>query len=143
MPEFCTVVETSFGKGLEATCDIPSGTKVAEFQGPVLDSYSEVPNEERAYVLLFETLDVSGIKSGVWKWLIPRSGARFANHSCEPNCKIDYLSLVTTRLVNRGEALTFLYNNGSEEEFWDPAWTFQCLCASSRCQGIIDRYRNR
>lgn len=71
-----------------------------------------------------------------------QSAAKYSNHSCDPNCVInDILELETVRNVKKGDELTFLYNAGSEDDEWDPVWTFQCQCSSQKCQGMIDRYR--
>jgi hypothetical protein len=126
------------GQSLIALHDLPAGTAIARFDGPRMP-YSEVPEEEKRYALLFGD-----------DWLIPRTSARFINHSCDPNCEVyEDLTVVTVRAVKQGDELTFSYNlvdpedfrQAPETYFWDPCWTFQCQCGSDSCIGLINGYR--
>jgi hypothetical protein len=127
---------TAFGLGLYAVADLPSGTAVERFEGPVV-CYHEVPESERLFAILI----------GEDRWLIPCGAARHINHSCAPNCWIDDgLRIVTRRPVRAGEELCFAYNwiHPGEDPArfsWDPRWSFRCGCRSPGCQGMIDRYR--
>lgn len=90
--------------------------------------------EDICYVLILDNGEM----------LVPTSDARYMNHSCEPNCKInDDLTVETVREVHAGEELTFCYNitrDGEDPGSWDPRWTFTCRCGSPRCQGVVDKY---
>ncbi|TPX41342.1 hypothetical protein SeLEV6574_g06144 [Synchytrium endobioticum] len=93
---------------------------------------------DKAYVLNYRPMECSE-----WKWLLPQSNARYANHSCDPNGIItNDQHAKTIKLVKKGEQITFVYNVGSDEDWWDPLWSFKCECGAGACQGIIDyRYR--
>ncbi|EPZ35236.1 SET domain-containing protein [Rozella allomycis CSF55] len=132
--------QSSNGFSLRASKDLEINEVAERFKPKddiIFENYCEVPEDEVQYVLNFLASD------GLWKWLIPLKNARYANHSCEPNCEInERLEIVTIKKVLKDEELTFLYNHGSSEDYWDPRWTFQCRCGMPTCQGIIDRYRN-
>jgi hypothetical protein len=129
---------TPAGLGLLATANLEPYTVVERFDGPTV-KYEQIPEEEIRFALLFSGDD----------WVIPRTGARYLNHSCDANCCVtDTCEVVTVRRVPQGEELTILYNGVSMEEFltggadyfWDERWTFLCRCGSPRCIGLIDRY---
>jgi hypothetical protein len=138
------VTTTAYGLGLIATAALGPGTIVARFEGPVV-TRDDVPAEEAAHALWVEGD----------QWLLPRSDARYANHSCAPNCRVDDdLNLVTIRAVNRGTELTISYNTVSRAEWeayrrhpehyaWDRRWSFDCQCGAVNCVGRIDGYRVR
>ena len=128
-------------QGLVATADLPAGTAVARFEGPVVP-WGEVPAAEICYALLLQG-DV---------WMIPASSARYMNHSCAPNCRIDgTLTAVTTRPVAQDEPLTIRYDaltmsdwvRTPQSYFWDDRWSFDCMCGAPECVGRVDRYRIR
>jgi len=123
----------SYGKSLIATSYLPIGIAVQKLEGPTC-SWNLVPDEEICYAILIENNN----------WMIIQTDARYINHSCDPNCKIDNeLRLITVRPVSKGEELTISYNTVNEGEnpgFWDPRWSFNCCCGAKNCQGIIDKY---
>jgi hypothetical protein len=132
------VGQNEYGFCLLATRALDAGVVVAHFEGDVVP-YEEVPEDEIAYVL---NLENGG-------WMIPSTAARYANHSCDPNCMIDdQLRLVTIRPVAAGDELTYSYilaDRGHYERsetdfFWDERWTFDCRCGSPDCVGRVDRY---
>jgi len=65
----------------------------------------------------------------------------YINHSCVPNCCVDFdnLYLVTLRSIGKGEEITFNYCT-TEYEI-DPTFRFVCRCGYERCPGIISGYR--
>ena len=122
-----------------AARDLAAGETVERFDGPVV-SWGEVPEADVIYVISFEP----------HLWLIPRTAARFFNHSCAANCEfLPSRDVVTRRAVAAGEELTISYDWADRAQyarhpdhyFWDPRWTFACRCRSPRCLGLIDRYR--
>ncbi len=126
-------------RGLFATADLPAGTAVGRFEGPVMP-WSEVPPAEVRYVIQVHD-------DG---WMIPRSSIRFCNHSCAPNCALDAaFNVHTLRAVAAGEELTFSYDFLSRAEwqrapeyyFWDERWSFDCRCGAPACVGRVDCYR--
>ncbi|KAJ3321826.1 hypothetical protein HDV06_003828 [Boothiomyces sp. JEL0866] len=127
--------KVEYGYGLFASEDLPPNTVVEKFEGEIFEDYNKVSQDQRAYVLLCK-------KNEKWVWLLTFSNARYANHSCRPNCTLnENQELVTLRSVEKGEELNFVYNGGGEEDEWDPLWTFKCECKNDNCQGMIDRYR--
>src|SRR5476651_980811 len=85
-----------FNQGLVAAAELPAGTVVARFEGPVVP-WRDVPAAEARHALLLQGDE----------WLVPTSDARYVNHSCAPNCRIDEaLAVVTTRAVASGEQLS-------------------------------------
>lgn len=138
MPDSIRVARNAFGQCVVAARDLPGGTVVTRFTGPVV-AYADVPADEICHVLL---LDGD-------RWLVPGSPARFINHACEPNCCIGEQQTVSTlRPIAAGEELTISYNRVTAAEyqadpaafFWDPRWSFTCACGSPQCSGRIDGY---
>ena len=126
-------------QGLYATAALPAGTIVARFEGPVVP-WRDVPATEVRYALLVRDDE----------WLVPTSNARYINHSCAPNCRIDEsLAVVTTRAVACDEHLTIRYDALTMAEwvkdprsyFWDDRWSFDCRCGAPGCVSRVDRYR--
>lgn len=135
------VVHESGQHGVVARVDLAPGTLVTRFLGRDC-AWSEVPASEVVYVNSFAPS----------RWTIPVTLARYINHSCDPNCEMRTdRDVVTVRAVAAGEALTHDYEwadaeavrRHPEHYFWDPRWTFTCLCGSAACRGVIDRYRPR
>ena len=127
------------GACVVAKQDLPPGSIVERFEGPVL-AWQDVPEDEVAYVISFEA----------YRWLIPEPVARYLNHSCEPSCMFrPDRSVVTTRAVREGEELTIPYDwadaadvaRHPDHYFWDERWSFDCRCGAPSCRGRIDRYR--
>jgi hypothetical protein len=125
-----------------ATKDLQEGIAVQKFEGPIIKCDlrgatsipEEVPEEEICYMLIVDDFTI----------LIPKSDARYMNHSCDPNCEIgNDLVVRTTKPVASGEELTFAYNivkEGEDPGAWDPRWSFSCQCGAPNCQGTVDKY---
>ncbi|KAI8813443.1 hypothetical protein BJ742DRAFT_790414 [Cladochytrium replicatum] len=130
------VEPVSFGKALVASQDLEAETIVEKFEGPDVE-YDKCSDYDKIYVLNYQPPGTVE-----WRWLLPTSNARYANHSCDPNMYINKnLELVTKRPVKAGEHLTFVYNNGEPTDEWDPIWNFKCCCGAANCQGEINAYR--
>ncbi|MDD5650365.1 MAG: SET domain-containing protein-lysine N-methyltransferase [Candidatus Nanoarchaeia archaeon] len=133
------VKDIRYGKCLVATKDLQPGIIVQKFEGPII-KYKDAPLNEITYVIDAST------NYNEDKWIIPKTDARYANHSCNPNCTIDDdLNIITTKPVKKGEELTYSYNIIQEEAskfVWDKRWTFKCECKSKNCQKVIDGYKN-
>ncbi|KAJ3079601.1 hypothetical protein HK102_003671, partial [Quaeritorhiza haematococci] len=100
------VIDVPYGKALVAAQDLQPGTMCEKFDGPDVE-YDRCSDYDKTYVLYYQP---KGSKD--WKWRLPVSNARYANHSCDPNSYItDNQELVTKRLVREGEQITFVYNN--------------------------------
>ena len=123
----------SYGKCLVATSFLSKDVIIQKLEGPI-SSWNMISEDEICYAILI----------GNNEWMIIQTDARYINHSCDPNCKIDNeLRLVTIRPVKEGEELTISYNivnEGEDPGFWDPRWSFKCCCRAKNCQKIIDKY---
>ena len=64
----------------------------------------------------------------------------FLNHSCDPNCRIDFVKwhIVATRPIATGEQLCFHYLTTE----WDMASPFPCNCGADACLGRIAGLRH-
>jgi SET domain-containing protein len=64
------------------------------------------------------------------------------NHSCAPNCCVDFrdLTLVALRDIPAGEELTFDYNT-SEYDLIEQGCDFLCCCGSENCIGHVKGFR--
>lgn len=129
------------GRGIVATKDIPSGTRIIEYEGErISKAVSERRDEERearaaaggdGCVYIFEINKRTDL-DGHMEW----NTARLINHSCEPNCQSENLRghiwLSAVRDIAAGEELTFDY--GFDVENWK---AHRCLCGSQKCVGYI------
>ncbi len=132
------VVLNHYGKALIAKKTIPAGTVVEKFEGKVI-SYNEVPLDMICYAIYVG-------ENGADEWVVSKTNAIYANHSCEPNCSIDdELNIFTTKEVKKGEELSYSYNRLEEDEnekdyIWDKRWNFECKCGSPVCQKNVNGY---
>jgi D-alanine-D-alanine ligase len=64
---------------------------------------------------------------------------RYLNHSCAPNCRIDFSTwtLVTTRTIQCQEELTFNYLTTE----WDMVAPFACQCSALHCYGCVAGFK--
>jgi uncharacterized protein len=129
------------GRGVVASKDIPSGTRIIEYQGErITKAVSERRDEERAAraakggdgcVYIFE-INKRHDLDGHMAW----NTARLINHSCEPNCESEKLRghiwITARRDIAAGEELTFDY--GFDVENWKD---HPCRCSSKKCVGYI------
>jgi SET domain-containing protein len=129
------------GRGVVASKDIPSGTRIIEYQGErITKAVSERRDEERAAraarggdacVYIFEVNKRHDL-DGHMAW----NTARLINHSCEPNCESEkvrgHIWITARRDIAAGEELTFDY--GFDVENWKD---HPCRCSSKKCVGYI------
>jgi len=131
------VLPLPYGVGLFAITDLPKGIIVETFRGEI-KQYDQIPTELKRYAL-----DMS-VNDNEDKWMLVTSDAGLANHSCNPNCKIDAdKNIVTIKEVKQGEELTYSYNRigkGFEKYEWKQEWSFECKCGSNNCQKVINKY---
>ena len=64
---------------------------------------------------------------------------RYLNHSCAPNCRIDFSTwtLVTTRTIQCNEELTFNYLTTE----WEMVAPFACQCGALHCYGFVGGFK--
>jgi SET domain-containing protein len=114
------------GRGVFAQRRIGEGEAILRFSGRLVSRW-EVKNPNAA-LQLDEDL------------FLESDGAidECLNHSCSPNCSIDFdrLMLVACRDIDQGEELTFNYNT-SEYDLEDQRCAFICLCGSDKCIGHV------
>jgi SET domain-containing protein len=125
--------------GLFARTAIAAGTDIVEYDGPrvLREEGEKMAAEGNVYVFLF---DRKTCIDGSVGWNL----ARFANHSCAPNCKSVKISggiwLRTLRPLAKGEEITYDYGYSFREYRNNP-----CACGAKNCAGYIvpERYRDR
>ena len=133
------VINISYGKALVATKNLPAGTIVQVFKGKVIP-YKDVPTKMVCHAICVG-------EGNEDKWVVSKTNAIYANHSCDPNCIVDdNLNVVTKKEVKKSNELTFCYNLLEDDEpeidfFWDKRWNFECKCGSKNCQKNINKYR--
>lgn len=129
------------GRGVIATKDIPSGTRIIEYEGErITKAESERRDEQRAAraarggdgcVYIFE-INKRHDLDGHASW----NTARLINHSCDPNCESEkvrgHIWITARRDIAKGEELTFDY--GFDVENWQE---HPCRCGSPKCVGYI------
>jgi len=121
IPSSIKIGNSHDGKGLFSRKAISKGEKVFKFIGEVLSAS-----------------EASGKSLQIGEDQFLESTVKFddyLNHSCNPNCHIDWrsLNLVASRNIKEGEELTFDYNT-SEYDLLDMGnFTFNCNCQAENC----------
>ncbi len=136
------IFDTSkYGQGLRTTSSIPKGTFLCEYVGEIITDekfHDRMTNlyskDEHHYTMkLTQNLVIDAYRMG--------SIARFANHSCSPNCEfqkwsvdgLQRMCMFSLRTIKPGEELTYDYNfQCFNLEAQQP-----CYCESSKCRGTI------
>ena len=140
--KYCEVRgSTIHGLGVYATMAIPTGTRIIEYIGELIDKEE---SEKRAWKQM-ERAESSG-DAAVYiftldkRWdidgSVPWNTARLINHSCEPNCEAwiegKQIFLYALRDIGEGEELSFDYGFDIENYEDHP-----CRCGSGACIGYI------
>ncbi len=84
--------------------------------------------------------DTYTIQIGAHTHLLPDGQLwRYLNHSCAPNCRIDFSTwtLATTRPIQGNEELTFNYLTTE----WDMIAPFACQCSALHCYGCVAGFK--
>ncbi len=117
------VKKSSAGLGLFADEKIPKGTFIIEYYGPVLTNKER---DEKGGKYLFET-SANRTIDGSGRY----NTARYANHSCKPNCEIEIIRgriyIVSKKSIKPGEELTYDYGKEYVDEFINPCKCKSCL----------------
>ena len=119
-------------RGAFALRPIRAGERVARYTGEKITKAESLRRQEDGNEYIF-TLDEEFDVDGSVDW----NPARFANHSCEPNCETeideeDAIWIVALRDISPGEEIT--YNYGYDLEDYRE---HSCRCGASRCIGYI------
>lgn len=137
------------GKGVFAVKNIKKGTKIIEYLGEKISkeegsmraqlSFKQSKkNKDKGATYIFELNKKYDIDGNV-----PRNKARFINHSCSPNCKIeiikDHIWIISKRDIKKGEELNYNYCYSIEDCLNHP-----CKCRNKNCVGyIVDPYEKK
>lgn len=124
LPSFLSEANTSTGKGIKATKDLPGETVLCKISGALIDYR--------------DTLDMGNKESyalqvGVNKYLRPDYPFFLFNHSCDPNCGIRDMKIVTLRNIAPLEELKWDYSTSMLERGWE----MKCSCGAKNCRGCI------
>jgi len=120
------------GTGLYARADIPAGERVIEYVGRRISKKESARLCENSNPYVFHINQEYDIDGSV-EW----NPARFANHSCLPNCEAeqgddDRIWIISKRPIQAGEELTYNYGYDLEEYKDNP-----CDCGAPNCLGFI------
>jgi SET domain-containing protein len=119
------------GKGLFAAQNIKKGTRILPYTGEKITQAESTRRlaQGNAYIFTFnDRWDIDG------KTL--KNKARYANHSCDPNCEVEKTQrsiwIVALRDIKEGEELTYNYGFEIDDEPAQP-----CTCGAKTCCGSI------
>ncbi len=128
-------------RGLYASKNIKSGTKIIEYKGKIVtkkkvEEDSKYDNDKAIYLFnLNKKYDLDGD--------FRYNTARLVNHSCNPNCEVSGTGLkiwvYAIRDIKKGEELSYDYGFGYDEYYKD----FPCRCGAKNCVGYIVREGSR
>ena len=128
-------------RGLYASKNIKSGTKIIEYKGKIVtkkkvEEDSKYDNDKAIYLFnLNKKYDLDGD--------FRYNTARLINHSCNPNCEVSGVGLkiwvYAIRDIKKGEELSYDYGFGYDEDYKQ----FPCKCRSKNCCGYIVREGSR
>ena len=122
--DMCAVLGASpHGEAVIAIQELAPGTRVF----PLTGTLTHLP-------------DAYTIQIGAHTHLLPDGQLwRYLNHSCAPNCRIDFntWTLVTTRTIQCNEELTFNYLTTE----WDMVAPFACQCGALHCYGCVAGFK--
>ena len=127
------VVNTSgiHGTGLFARNAITEGEQILEYVGKKISKAESLLLCEAGNPFVFD-LDEEWDIDGSVEW----NPARFANHSCSPNCEVQNedgrLWMIALRPIAPGEELTYNYGYDFAEFREHP-----CACGTPECVGYI------
>lgn len=116
------------GRGVFATAPLRRLTTIAEFRGRPKWIW-DIPEDLWPYA----------IQVDYDRYVVPRRNSIgwFLNHSCEPNCVVSGLAIITERDIGNGEELAFDYSTDVD---W-PGFKMECQCGSPMCRRVVRAYR--
>ena len=118
-------------QGVFAKSEIPKGTIIFPYCGEKISKAESTRRLEAGNAYLFilnDEFDLDG--SG------PENTARYANHSCRPNCESQQdgedIWIQSLRDIQQGEEITINYGYGLEDHTENP-----CRCGEPDCVGYV------
>ncbi|KAJ3241207.1 DNA-binding transcription repressor [Chytriomyces hyalinus] len=129
------------GFGIRTTNAIPKNKLVMEYCGEVIDQETCLERMRTVYAhtqhYYFLNYDKGEVIDGCRKG----SDARFVNHSCDPNCRIEkwsangeyHVGIFADKDIEMGSELTYDY----KFESFGPMK--KCLCGGRKCRGFLGR----
>jgi len=119
------------GRGAFARKPIPSGTRVIQYVGRLIDKEESEKLCQEFNEYIFSINDEVDLDGNV-EW----NPARLINHSCDPNCSAEQdgeeIWIVADRDIQPGEEVSFNYGY-SLDSYRD----YPCNCGSPHCVGYI------
>ncbi len=129
IPNSIKIKKSNGGRGLFAKKIIKKGEIIFHFDGQIGD---------RAHT------DAKSLQIDKNKFLESTiKFDNFLNHSCNPNCRIDWqtLNLIALKDIQKNKELSFNYNTSEYNLFEGKNSTFECNCGSKNCIGKIKGFR--
>jgi hypothetical protein len=132
------------GFGIQATKFIPRDAFVMEYRGEIINEETSMKRMNTIYKFskhhYFLNYGYNEVIDGHRKGTI----ARFANHSCDPNCKIEKwkvdgeyrFGIVACKNIYAGDELTYDYRFQSFGKMQ------KCSCGAENCRGFIGAKRD-
>jgi len=130
VPDSIEIRKSNNGNGLFARKPIKKGSIVFNFDGKIGDD--EHTNPESLQI------DEDKFLESTLKF------DDFLNHSCEPNCCIDWknMNLVALKDIQLGEEFSFDYNTAEYDLInMVENCSFKCMCGSKNCIGEVKGFR--
>jgi SET domain-containing protein len=124
------VWECETGRGVFATANIPAGSVIMKYTGPLLRYEQTTPQT----LALQIGPDLYMGESG--------QADDFVNHCCDPNAGMKIagtdVQLIAIRDISPGEQISFDYSTTMDEDDFE----FDCLCGSQLCRGRIRDFKH-
>lgn len=130
VPNSIEIKKSNSGNGLFAKSSIKKGSIIFHFDGKIGDDAHT--NSESLQI------DEDKFLESTLKF------DDFLNHSCEPNCYIDWqnMNLIALRDIQIGEELSFDYNTAEYDLInMVENCSFKCNCGSKNCVGEVKGFR--
>jgi hypothetical protein len=130
LPETLEIKPLRAGKGLIAKINLNGGTAIFNFIG-------RLGNDKETNIMSLQIDDNLFLESTM-------GYDDFLNHSCNPNCYIDFngIRLTALRPIKAGEELTYNYNTTEYDLVNSEAPSFfKCSCDSKDCYEIIKGFK--